>query len=180
MNITESLKPIGEYTVRVKGEDDNYKEFWVDNKLGMLTDLKIPYVTGHYAKEETRKNLIVNDGLAALASLLNGDGGEAAFTYIAVGSGSTAEAATDSALGTEITASGLSRASATVSRETQNVTNDMAVLTNSFSVTASETVNEIGIFNAGTGGTMFSRKVISTKNVTSGDTLEITYKVYSS
>lgn len=180
MNITESLKTTGEITVRIKDEDGDYKDLWQENWLGRLTGLRIPYVTGFYTKSYHTKNLIVDDGLAGLASRFNGDGGEAVFEYIAVGSDDTSETSSDSALENEITGNGLERASASVSRETTNVTDDTAVLENSFSVTGSESVSEIGIFNDASSGTMYSRKVIATKNVEDGDTFEVTYKTYGS
>ena len=58
-------------------------------------------------------NLITNAGFAGMASRCNGDGAEAVFTYIAVGTGNTAAAVGDTTLETELAADGLSRAAGT-------------------------------------------------------------------
>lgn len=151
--LSDGVKAIGEYKIVIRDENGNVKD-----------------------KEEI-KNLVVDDGLAAIASRV-GDTLTNAFTYIALGSDSTAETSVDSALGSEFTSGGLSRVSATFSRVTTNVTNDTMQLENQFNVTASNSINEIGIFNAATGGDLLSRKVIDTKNVSANDTITITYKLY--
>lgn len=126
------------------------------------------------------KNLITNAGLAGLASRTNGDGSEAAFTYLAVGTGTTAAAAGDTTLETEITDSGLARAAGTASRTTTTVTNDTARLTKTFSVTGTKAVTEIGILNAASTGTLLCRQVFTAVNVQNGDSLAVTYDVAAS
>lgn len=121
------------------------------------------------------KNLIVTAGKAGMASRLNGSGGEAAFTYLAVGIGTGAAAAGDTTLGSEITDSGLARAAATVSRVTTTVTNDTARLVYSWTVSGTKAVTEAGAFNASSAGTLLGRQVFSAINVESGDTLQLTY-----
>jgi hypothetical protein len=107
-----------------------------------------------------------------------GSGAPAAATYIGVGIGTTAAAATDNDLETESTASGLTRATATISLVTTDVANDTAQAVKSFSVTGSVAVTESGMFNAGFGGgTLLARQVFSAINVVNGDTLEITWKL---
>lgn len=126
------------------------------------------------------QNLITNAGLAGLASRINGDGSEAAFTYLAVGTGTTAAATGDTTLETEITDSGLARASATASRVTTSQTNDTAQLVKTWSVTGTKAVTEIGILNAASSGTLLCRQVFTAVNVANGDTLTATYKVQAS
>jgi len=130
---------------------------------------------GNLKKEFEFSNLITNAGVAGVASRINGAGGEAAFDYIALGTGTTTENATDTALEAEITSGGGERASATVSRTTTDVTNDTATNVNTFTFTSSFAITESGVFNASSGGTMLSRKVFSAMNVVSGDALEITW-----
>lgn len=122
-------------------------------------------------------NLITNAGFAGAASRLNGAGGEAAFTYIAMGTGTTAAAVTDTTLQTELSTSGLSRVNATATRVTTSVTNDTAQLANTFSVTGTVAVTESGILNAASTGTLLARQVFSAINVVNGDSLAVTWKV---
>lgn len=122
-------------------------------------------------------NLITNAGKAGVASRINGAGSEAAFTYLAVGTGTTAASASDTALQTELASSGLSRVNATASRVTTSVTNDTAQLLTTFTVTGTQAVTEAGILNASSSGTLLSRQVFSAINVVNGDSLQLTYKV---
>ena len=126
------------------------------------------------------RNLIVSAGKAGIASRLNGSGGEAAFTWLAVGVGTTAAAAGNTALETEITDSGLARVNATASRITTSVTNDTAKLTTTFTVTGTKAVTEAGILNASSAGTLMCRQVFSAVNVVNGDSLQLTYSVQAS
>jgi hypothetical protein len=136
----------------------------------------IPFLLGKWDDRVNISNLITNAGFAGVASRLNGDGSEAAFTYIAVGTGTTAANVADTTLETEITDSGLERAAATASRVTTDVTNDTAQLLKSFSVTGTKAVTESGVLNAGAAGTLLARQVFTAVNVQNGDTLQITWQ----
>lgn len=122
-------------------------------------------------------NLITSAGKAGMASRLGGSGSEAAFTYLAVGTGTTAAAVTDTTLQTELSTAGLARASATASRVTTSVTNDTAQLLYSWSVSGTAAVTEAGILNAASVGVLLCRQVFSAVNVVNLDTLQLTYKV---
>lgn len=139
--------------------------------------LQIPFLTGNFVYSKNIRNLITNAGFAGVASRINGDGAEAAFTYIAVGTGATAANAADTTLQTETAASGLTRASATASRVTTTQTNDTAQLLKSFSVTGTVAVTESGVLNASSNGVLLCRQVFSAINVVNGDTLQITWKI---
>ena len=133
---------------------------------------------GKPIEQRVIENLVVNAGLAGAASRLNAAGGEAAFDYLAVGTGTTAANATDTTLETEITDSGLARAQdASPTRETTAVTNDTAVLDYTWTASGTKAVTEAGIFNAASSGTMLARQTFAAINVVSGDTLKITYKI---
>ncbi|MHA1773235.1 MAG: phage tail fiber protein [Candidatus Heimdallarchaeota archaeon] len=122
------------------------------------------------------KNLVVNAGIGAITGLMLTDVGGTAFDYLAVGTDSTAPSATDTALGAEITDSGLARAAGTGSQETDTVTNDTAKLTYTWSnITASKSIRELGVFNAASGGTMLARANV-TVDVSAGDSLTLTHK----
>ncbi len=132
---------------------------------------------GRFSNRMTLRNLITSAGKAGAASRLNGAGAEAAFTYIALGTGTNAAAIGDTALQTEIASGGGQRVSATASRVTTSVTNDTAQLTNTFSFTSSFAVTESGILNAASVGTLLARQVFAAINVANGDSLQITWKV---
>ena len=122
---------------------------------------------------------ITNAGLAVVSGLLLDTGSETAFTYLELGTGTTAFDATDTALVTRITDSGLARAEATASQETTTATDDTSQLTYQWTASGSKTVAEAGIFNAETsGGTMLARTVLSSaRALTSGDTYTYTYQI---
>lgn len=154
-------------------------------KKGLLNHIatygvRIPFLTGVYSDSRVIANLITNAGFAGVASRINGSGAEAAFTYIATGTGTTAAAAGNTTLETELAASGLTRASATASRVTTTQTNDTAQLSYSFSVSGTVAVTESGVLNASSNGVLLCRQVFSAINVISGDTLTITWKVKAS
>lgn len=118
-----------------------------------------------------KKNLVVNTGIAQVAGLINGTAtGE--FSYIAIGSGTTAPSATDTALQNE-----LARGDATESRVTTDTTNDTAQWVYTFTATSSWAVSEAGVFNASSGGTMLNRVTFSTINLAQNDQLQVTFKL---
>jgi hypothetical protein len=121
-------------------------------------------------------NLVVSAGKALLASLA-GDASAVPFTYLALGTSSTAPAAGQTALVAEITDTGLARAAATVSRVTTTVTNDTLQLVYTWTASGSNTVKEVGVFNAASSGTMLSRALTTTRNFVNNDTFIVTYKV---
>lgn len=95
------------------------------------------------------------------------------FTYVAVGTGTTTPSATDTALVNEVM-----RVSATVSLITTTTTNDTLKLLATFNFTSSYTIGECGVFDASSGGNMYSRALISpTKSVANGDSLVIDYRI---
>lgn len=110
--------------------------------------------------------MITNDGLNTQATLLIG-----AFPYIGNGAGSTSEADTDSALESENTLYGSARKAATVSTSP----NGIAAWDALFTITGGDVaVREYAIFSAASGGTMLYRRVLlTTRNYTDGDALEI-------
>lgn len=148
-------------------------------KPGLLNHLaaygiQVPYITGRHVGELKIANLVTSAGKAAIASRINGAGAEAAFTYIAIGTGTVAAAIGDTTLGAEITTGGGARASATASRTTTTVTNDTATLVHTFTFSSSFAITEAGALNAASAGTLLNRQVFSAVNVVSSDTLQVT------
>jgi hypothetical protein len=125
-----------------------------------------------------RKNVITNVGLACIIRLVFSDLTETKFGYLAIGTGTTAEAVTDTALQAEI-----KRKPATVSQVTTSVTGDTALLEATFSsadgLTGTSNVSEAGIFNASSGGSLLARKVFSAVplNWDAGDSITVRYYI---
>lgn len=113
---------------------------------------------------------LMNTGKAEIAKLMNGVDTPTAWTYIAIGSGSTAEAATQTALVTEVTTNGGARAAATCSY----VANYTARWVKIFSFTGNVTLREVGIFNASSGGDMLLRHLYAAdKTYINGESVEL-------
>ena len=132
-------------------------------------------------------NIIVHNGMDCSADLLFGDittglcSGESVWTFIAIGSDNTALDVTDPGLGTEITVSTPARGG-TVDAEVPATgsTGAKKTIKQAFVITASDTVEEVGLFDIVTsnGGNMLSRLLISPAiPVLSGDTVTIKYVV---
>ena len=115
-------------------------------------------------------NTIMNAGIAEVSGLILTDIGGNAFDYLAVGTSATAPNATQTALIAEIY-----RAAGTGSQETSAVTDDTARLTTSIAITASNTIQEAGIFNSSSAGDMLARTTFAAITATSGDTLNLGY-----
>jgi len=181
-----------EYTI--KDKNGNIKPIFQQNALytyAMKKGILSPFAyqkmggvlspfLGRWSKSAKVANLITNAGFALIAGRINGSGSPAAATYIAVGTGTTAASTADTALQTESSTSGLSRAAATVSLVTTTVTNDTAQMVVTFTVTGSVAVTESGVLNDSSSGTLLCRQVFSAINVVSGDSLQITWKVKAS
>ncbi len=125
-----------------------------------------------------KANTLTNAGFAEVAGLITADVGGTPFDYIAIGTGTTAPAATDTALAAETHRIG--GAAVTGSRVTTAVTNDTMQLVGTFSgYTGTEAVTESGVFNAATGGTLLCRQTFAALNINwdAGDSLQVTWKV---
>lgn len=143
-------------------------------KLKGIYNFELRDKNGNLKDKWEVENLVTNAGFAQLA-LLAGDASAVPFTYIAVGTSATAVAVTDTALNAEIVDSGLARAAGTVSRVTTTVTNDTYKITYTWTASGSKTIEEVGVFNAASSGTMLSHALTTSKAVSSGETLTGTY-----
>ena len=150
----------------------------MEEKLGIKGWFILKHIrNGIILDERVINNLVVSAGLAQVAGLILTDVGGTAFDYIALGTGTTAAVAGDTALETEITSGGGSRISGTGTRTTTSVTNDTAQLVVNYTFTSTFALTESGIFNASSAGTMLSRQVFAAVNVKLGDVLQITWKI---
>lgn len=164
--------------LRQKARDNSFNEGV--NLVGEYT-IELFDKNGKLKDREVKKNLITNVGFAELANLAGSVSTPAAFTYLAIGTGTTAAAVTDTTLVTESTADGLGRAAATLTRTTTTVANDTLQLVKTFTYSGSSLVaiKEYGVFNASSSGILLSRTVgANAKNLEeSGETLVLTYKL---
>jgi len=128
--------------------------------------------------EYWRKNIITDVGLACIIRLVFEGLVEDRFGYLAIGSGTTAEAVTDTALQYEII-----RKLATITQTTTTITDDTALLEATYSsadgLTGTMNISEAGILNLPTAGDLLARKVFSAVPIDwdAGDTLTIRYYV---
>jgi len=152
-----------------------------NEQVGVKGWIKIDHFdnNGNLIESVETPNTVTNAGFTEVAGLFCSDvaGSYTAFDYIGVGTGTSAATYTDTALETEITDSGLARAASTGTLTTTSVANDTAQFVKQFSVTDTQAVTESAVFNDSSSGTMLCRQTFSAINVTSGDTLQITWKV---
>lgn len=124
-------------------------------------------------------NGTTNAGKAQYA-LLAYDSTATPFTYLAVGTSTTAFVASQTTLVAEITDTGLARALATGSRVTTTVTNDTTQWVYTWTASGSKTIEEVGYFTASSGGVMGGRAVTGSKPVDNEETITATYQVIHS
>lgn len=124
-------------------------------------------------KQQDEHNLVVSTGLAYIASRMK-DATATAMSHMAVGAGTVAAAAGNTALGSE-----LGRVTLTSSTiVTTSVTNDAIQYVATFAAgTGTGAVTEAGILNAASAGTLLCRTVFAVINKGALDTLTITWKV---
>lgn len=116
-------------------------------------------------------NLVVTAGKGYVASRMK-DTTDGAMSHMAVGTSSTAAAASDTALGTE---SG--RVSLTSTTVSANVITYVATFP---AGTATAALTEAGVLNASNGGTMLCRTVFATVNKGASDAMTITWAITAS
>jgi hypothetical protein len=124
-------------------------------------------------KDERRvRNLVVNTGLGHITTRMLGTT-QASMTHMALGAGTAAAAAGDTALGSQLGSRKVFSSATQTGSSNENI-----VYTTTFApgeVTGA--VTEAGIFNASTGGVMLCRTVFAVINKAVGDTLQITWTI---
>ncbi|WP_141500959.1 hypothetical protein [Paenibacillus luteus] len=130
---------------------------------------------GAVVEHGERDNVITTVGKNALAALLiSANAGTTLVTHMGFGTATTAVAAGDTALGTELSGGGYARVSVSRSNPSGNVIQYVATLTGLSGVT----VQEAGLFNAATGGVLFAHQLTGAVTLsTSSDSLQITWQV---
>lgn len=113
-------------------------------------------------------NLVVTTGKNYVASRIK-DATATAMSHMAIGTGSTAAAAGDTALGSE---------SARTALTSTTVTNNEIAYVDTFGAgTGTGAITEAGLFNASSAGTMLCRTVFSVVNKGADDSMTITWTV---
>jgi len=123
---------------------------------------------GNVKDERNIKNLIVDSGLNFICDRMKND--ETAMTHMALGSGSTAAAAGDTSLGSQL--------GSREALDSDTVSSNTITYTASFEAgDATGAVTEAGIFNAASGGTMLCRTVFAVVNKGADDSLSVTWTI---
>ena len=123
---------------------------------------------GNVKQERKINNLIVNTGLNFICDRMKND--ETAMSHMALGSGSTAAAAGDTTLGSQL--------GSREALDSDTVSSNTITYTSSFEAgDATGAVTEAGIFNAASGGTMLCRTVFAVVNKSADDSLSVTWTI---
>lgn len=125
---------------------------------------------GRIKAEEVVSNLLVTTGKNHIADQLS-DQGQAAMSHMAIGTGTTAAAADDTALESELDRNALAST-------TQGSGGDANQVSYSCEWPAGDgtgAITEAGIFNDAAAGNMLCRAVFAVKNKESGDSLTLTW-----
>ena len=141
-------------------------------KLSGQLNIVLKDKAGNIKDQREVKNLVVNAGLAYIASRMTGTA-KSVMSHMALGSGSTAAAAADTDLGS-ILGSREALDSTTIS----GTNDEKVVYVSSFEAgDATGAVTEAGIFNAASGGDMLCRTVFSVGNKAADDTMSVTWTI---
>lgn len=141
-------------------------------KLSGQLNIVLKDKAGNVKEERELKNLVVNAGLAYIASRMTGTA-KNVMSHMGLGSGSTAAAAADTDLG-----SLLGSREALDSTTISGTNDEKVVYVSSFEAgDATGAVTEAGIFNAASGGDMLCRTVFSVVNKAADDTMSVTWTI---
>lgn len=140
------------------------------NEQLKVTGAVVVEITGSDGRVKDRreiKNLVVTAGKTFIAARMVGT--PTAMSHMAVGAGTTAAAAGDTALGSELGRVALASATSTGAVVTYTATLPAG--------TATGAVTEAGTFNASSGGTLLCRTVFSVVNKGADDAMSITWSI---
>jgi len=174
----EVLAAIGWIEVIVRDKDGKIKYCFPEVEEEEEEDCILSSLPSKIPDFYWRKNIVTDAGIAAVIRLIFSGLTEDKFGYIAIGTGTTSESASDTALQSEI-----KRKAASVTQITTTITGDTAKLEAEFSsadgLSGTSTVSETGIFNALTGGILLARKTFPgvTLNWDLGDSILIRYYI---
>jgi hypothetical protein len=114
--------------------------------------------------------LLVNTGKAVVTNRVKGSGTEP--NYVAWGTGAGTTAITDTTLFSETG----SRVAGTSTQQTTTTTNDTYQVIGTLTAGGSLSITNAGLFDASTSGNLFVKGDFSTISLTSGDSIQFTFK----
>ncbi len=114
--------------------------------------------------------LLVNGGKAIVTNRIKGAGTEP--NYVAWGTGAGTTAATDTTLFTETG----SRTAGTSTQQTTSTTNDTYQVVGTLTAGGTLAITNAGLFDAVSSGNLFVKGDFSTINLTTGDSIQFTFK----
>ena len=115
--------------------------------------------------------LLVNTGKAIVTNYLNG-GAATQPKYVGWGTGAGTTAATDTTLFTEVG----TRTSGTTTQQTTSTTNDTYQVIGTVTAGSSLTITNAGLFDALSSGNLFVKGDFTGVALTSGDSIQFTFK----
>lgn len=123
--------------------------------------------------------VVTNKGKAMLADRVGTTPGTytTAPKFCAMGVGATGAARTAAAADTALSSEVETRTSGTESRVTTTQTGDTYQVLGTISASATRAVDEAGLFDASSGGNMFTSATFPVINLASGDSIQYTHKV---
>ena len=137
----------------------------LNDNFKLIGDLSIA-INGKVVQEVD--NLVVTTGKNFVASRMK-DATATAMSHMAIGTGTSAAAAGDTALGTEAARQALTSTTVT--------TNEVAYVASFAAGTGTGAITEAGLLNAASGGTLLCRTVFSVVNKGADDSMTITWTV---
>jgi hypothetical protein len=141
-------------------------------KLSGQLNIVLKDKAGNIKDQREVKNLVVNSGLAYIASRMVGTS-KSVMSHMALGSGTTAAAGAQTDL-----VSVLGSREALDSTTISGTIDEKVVYVSSFEAgDATGAVTEAGIFNAATGGDMLCRTTFSVVNKAADDTMSVTWTI---
>jgi len=144
------------------------ENLWLDGQLDIVLFDK----NGLVKHAETVENLVVNVGLAFIISRMVGTS-KGVMSHMAVGSGSTAAAAGDTALGSQLGSRKVLDSTTITGSNNEKV----QYVCTFGSGEGTGAITEAGIFNASSSGDMLCRTVFAVVNKAADDTMVITWTV---
>lgn len=121
-------------------------------------------------------NLVTTAGKGLIASRL-ASASDGVVTHMAIGTGTTAAAVSDTALGTEVTRQAVDTSGGTVSTNTITYARTFAADDPDITAPATTAVTEAGLFTASSSGTMLCRTVFAVVNKGEADSMTISWVI---
>ena len=144
------------------------------DKTGLNGILSLDHIrNGQLIETIVIPNTIMNVGKSVISSFIGSDiTTGVAFDHIAIGTSGIAAAATQTTLGSERV-----RITTTTTQETTTTTSDTARFIGSFGISGTYVIEEAGIFNAASTGSMLARTTFTGISVGSGDSVNASWDV---